>query len=698
MALERTAPTEGPPPLAAYGAVWVLTLASALAVQLARVTEFSVLPFIGILTLGMLFSAWVSRTPLSENMRFLFGFLDGAIALLCITGQPFLNDLFGITTDNSVEVYLSLSFLWYLCLRSVLMVTIGALVFQSVPALALFGLIATYMLAAQILWLFALLLLAMLFLMLVSHRMEWGRRFEAAEVGYALRTVFSTWVLAGAAAFLMTPLLALTIGHLISTAVVGIPFRPNMQGQHTQAMPPELQAGAGAASLSKMEVMRVRIEGEGQPPYLRMDVYSFYTGRGWNRGRMFYEEMLSPRPGVFVPARPLEVPSAQQVSVTVRLSSGWHRNLYLPGYPVEVQAPLAQLYIVRPGGTVVSYQALSAGESYTARTYWLADDPDLLRQAPPASPRFPFQMPAHPRIRLPGDAPRSRLAALVDQLTRQQPTQYDKVVALIRYIEQNTAYNLNVEPYPPDVDVVEHFLFEAKQGYCVEFATALAVMCLYADIPARVVSGFILQERDPETGEYIVREEHRHLWTEVYFEGIGWVAFDATRNAPEIGVEALAEQQVDEATHQARRQWLQRVVDMLIATTVLAILYLLLAPRLGWAQRTPMRRAQKLYQQLVFALRFYGIDPPTAGQTPRAYLESAVEVLRQKGSDATPLLETLLPALLEYFYAAPQRSAALEPEVTRQTARVRNKILQELGVRRLILRLVELGRRKVYGS
>lgn len=686
------------PPLAAYGAVWLLTLASALVVQLARVTEFSVLPFIVILTLGVLFSAWVSRMPLSENTRFVFGFLDGALALLCLTGQSFLNDLFGFGTDTSIETYLSLSFLWYLCLRSALMVTMSALVFQSVPALALFGLIATYMLATQILWLFVLMLLTMLFLMLVSHRMEWGRKTESIETGYALRTVFTTSIFAGASAFLIAPLLALTIGQLISTVVVGMPFRANMRMQNTQTLPPELQAGAGAVSLSKMEVMRVRIEGEVQPPYLRMDVYSFYTGRGWNRGRVFYEDMLSPRPGVFVPARPVNAPSTQQVTATVRLSSGWHRNLYLPGYPVEIQAPLSRLFSVHPGGTVVSYNALSAGESYTARAYWLTDNPDILRQAPSASPRFPFQMPARPRVRLPQNSPRAPLAELVSRLTQQQPTQYDKVMALVRYIEQNTAYNLNVEPYPPDVDVVEYFLFEAKQGYCVEFATALAVMCLYADIPARVVSGFILQERDPETGEYIVREEHRHLWTEVYFEGIGWVAFDATRNAPVIGVEALAEQQADEATQQARRQWLQRALDMLIATTVLAILYLLIAPRLGWTRRTPMRRAQRLYQQLVFALYLYEIAPPAAGQTPRAYLQHAVETLRQKGSDAALLLESLLPALLEYFYASPQRSAALEPEIAQQTARVRNQILQELGTGRLILRLIELGRRKIYGS
>ncbi|MFN3690742.1 MAG: hypothetical protein ACK4UU_07445, partial [Fimbriimonadales bacterium] len=156
------------PPIAAYGAVWLLTLASVLVVQFARVTEFSAAPFLALLTLGTLLSAGVSRFPLSENTRFALGVADGALAFLSLMGQSYLNNLVGVGTDPTIETYLSLSFLWYLCLRSALMVTMSALVFQSVPALALFGLIATYMMAPQVLWLFALMLLSMLFLMLVS--------------------------------------------------------------------------------------------------------------------------------------------------------------------------------------------------------------------------------------------------------------------------------------------------------------------------------------------------------------------------------------------------------------------------------------------------------------------------------------------------------------------------------------------------
>jgi transglutaminase-like putative cysteine protease len=695
MGLQRTA-LGGAPPLAAYGAAWLLTFACVLVVQLARVSEFSAIPFVILLTLGVGASAWASRFPLSEGARLVYGFLDGALALICLTGQSFLNSIFGIGLDASIENYLSLSFLWYLCLRSALMVTMNALVFQSVPALALFGLIATYMLAAQILWLFVLMLLGVLFLMLASHRLEWGRGRVSLETGYAVRTVFASGALAGLLAFLATPILALTIGRAISTVVVGMPLRGNFRATPSET-PPELQAGAGAVSLSDMEVLRVRIEGNAQPNYLRMESYNIYTGRGWNRGRVFYEEMLSLEQGRFVPQRVPDAPEQHQVTAIVTLSTGWHRILYAPGYPLEVEAPVRQLQYVRWVGAVASYRPLGAGERYTIRAYLPPDDPRLLRQLPPSALRFPFQVPARPEFRGRASERRAPLQELADRLTRNQPTQYDKVMVLVRYIEQNTAYNLNVEAYPTDVDVAEYFLFEAKQGYCVEFATALAVLCLYADIPARVASGFILQERDPETGEFIVREAHRHLWTEVYFDGIGWVAFDATRNAPVIeggANDALT----GEAAEQARRQWLQRALDVLIGAVVLAMLYLLVAPRVGWRAGATTPRAQRLYGQLLFALRLLGLEPPATGQTPRAYLDAAAVRLNQQGSRASDALRTLTPALIAYLYAPPEQTTAQEPQIAQQIARIRRQIVQELGVRRLTLQLLTLGWQRLYGG
>jgi len=696
MAQERTTSWSAPPPLAAYAAAWLLTVACVLVVQLARVTEFSATPFLILLTVGTGASAWASRLTLSEGARLVYGFLDGALAFLCLTGQAFLNSLLGIGIDASVENYLSLSFLWYLCLRSALMVTMNALAFQSVPALALFGLIATYMLATQVLWLFVLMLFAVLFLMLASHWLEWGRAKLSLETGYALRTVCASGILAGLVAFLATPILALTIGRAISTIVVGVPFRGNLQATPSET-PPELQVGAGAVELSEMEVLRVRLEGEAQPKYLRIESYTQYTGRGWNRGRVFFEEMVSLGQGKFVPQRAFDAPESHQTTAIVQLTTGWHRVLYSPGYPLEVEAPVRQLYHVPRIESVGSYRALGAGERYTIRAYYPPEDPRILRRLPPAGDPFPFPMPPHSDLPSQVNGRHTRVHELAERLTRDQPTRYDKVMALVRYIEQNMAYNLKVEAYPPDVDVVEYFLFEAKQGYCVEFATALAVLCRYAGIPARVASGFALMERDPETGEYIVREAHRHLWTEVYFEGVGWVAFDATRNAPEIANDA-SDALAGEAAHQARRQWLQRALDLLIGVVGLAILYLLIAPRLGWTASATTPRAQRLYGRLLFALRLLGMEPPATGQTPRAYLEDAAARLSQRGSRVSDMLRALTPALVAYLYAPPDQSAAQEPEIARQIARIRRQTVQELGVRRLTTRLLTIGWQQIYGG
>lgn len=113
-----------------------------------------------------------------------------------------------------------------------------------------------------------------------------GAGAGSLETGYALRTVCASGALAGLVAFLATPILALTIGRAISTVVVGMPFRGAIRATPSET-PPELQAGAGAVALSEMEVMRVRIEGNAQPNYLRMGRTTSTPGAGGTVGACF---------------------------------------------------------------------------------------------------------------------------------------------------------------------------------------------------------------------------------------------------------------------------------------------------------------------------------------------------------------------------------------------------------------------------
>lgn len=105
-------------------------------------------------------------------------------------------------------------------------------------------------------------------------------------------------------------------------------------------------------------------------------------------------------------------------------------------------------------------------------------------------------------------------------------TPYQRAEAICDWLKLRGQYTLMPEPVPEGRDMVSYFVLEATEGYCVYFASAMAVMARIAGLPARYVEGY-LAEPD-ENGECIVTGRNAHAWAEVYFKGFGWVVFDAT--------------------------------------------------------------------------------------------------------------------------------------------------------------------------
>ena len=79
------------------------------------------------------------------------------------------------------------------------------------------------------------------------------------------------------------------------------------------------------------------------------------------------------------------------------------------------------------------------------------------------------------------------------------------------------------------VGVIERFL-EARSGYCVHFASSMAVMARAVGIPSRVVVGFQPGEEERVGGVpgFTATSADLHAWPELYFEGIGWLRFEPT--------------------------------------------------------------------------------------------------------------------------------------------------------------------------
>lgn len=118
------------------------------------------------------------------------------------------------------------------------------------------------------------------------------------------------------------------------------------------------------------------------------------------------------------------------------------------------------------------------------------------------------------------------LYTLMAEVTADASTPYDKAYALQTYLSRTCRYALDVELQPGNVDFVSNFLLNTKEGYCTYFASALTVLCRMAGLPARYVEGYLAQP--DANGVAYVTGLDGHAWTEVYFEGFGWLTFDAT--------------------------------------------------------------------------------------------------------------------------------------------------------------------------
>ena len=115
-------------------------------------------------------------------------------------------------------------------------------------------------------------------------------------------------------------------------------------------------------------------------------------------------------------------------------------------------------------------------------------------------------------------------------------TTYDRVMAVIDYLKDNYTYTLSPKkPSSDKLDSVESFLSDTKEGYCVQFATAAALMLRTLGVPTRYCEGYIASEFELNSasdriGRYTatVRDFNAHAWIEVYVDDIGWLTFETT--------------------------------------------------------------------------------------------------------------------------------------------------------------------------
>ncbi|WP_353988128.1 transglutaminase TgpA family protein [Ruicaihuangia caeni] len=221
----------------------------------------------------------------------------------------------------------------------------------------------------------------------------------------------------------------------------------------------------------------------------------------------------------------------EQVTTTIRIGSVVARWLPLPYAPRKVDGLIGRWYWEERGHAVRGADTFIRGQEYTVVSDWVRPTAAQLRAAGNSVPRSVRAYLELDRARLPEN--------IVDEtmrITSGLTSAYERAEALQAHFRSGGFVYSEEAPVDRDydgsgLDVISRFL-EEKSGYCVHFSSAMAVMARVAGIPARIAVGFLpgTAEYDPTIGDerYTVLSSELHAWPELYFDGVGWVAFEPT--------------------------------------------------------------------------------------------------------------------------------------------------------------------------
>jgi protein-glutamine gamma-glutamyltransferase len=284
----------------------------------------------------------------------------------------------------------------------------------------------------------------------------------------------------------------------------------------------------GQIQQSSSVVMHIEIENDLQGVYdlkWRGVSLSTFDGRAWTNS--YDQVQLRPSPdGSYWLApsagqRDVSAAAERTIRYTVLMEPVGTNVFFLADRPQRLKGNFRQVSM-DPGGAIFDLDADHPINRYEGESQLAEPDSDYLRQ----TPNFvPGEREIESYLQLPLLDP--RIQKLAEEIAAAANNNYDKAVAVERYLSARFVYTLELPANRPE-DPLAYFLFVRKKGHCEYFASSMAVMLRTLGIPSRIVTGFRGGEFNDLTGQYVIRASDAHSWVEAYFPGSGWVSFDPT--------------------------------------------------------------------------------------------------------------------------------------------------------------------------
>lgn len=269
------------------------------------------------------------------------------------------------------------------------------------------------------------------------------------------------------------------------------------------------------------------------PLYLRSVTVDRFDGEAWSPD----DRDASRRAGPGRMETGHEILAPEQVRTVTAVNTGDFTSPYLPApYAPEAVNGLTGRWSWDPATlSIKGTDTNSRNQQYLVRSTAPKLTTELLDQSSAAVSGIPEEF-----VRPPANVPEI-VRTTADSVTSNSRTAFEKAMALQRFLRSaDFTYSLE-SPIQGGYDgnglsVLADFLAQ-KSGYCIHFASAMAVMARVEGIPSRIAVGYapgrltgatVFVPGQGALPEFEVDARDAHAWPELYFQGLGWVPFEPT--------------------------------------------------------------------------------------------------------------------------------------------------------------------------
>ena len=316
---------------------------------------------------------------------------------------------------------------------------------------------------------------------------------------------------------------ALALAVVVPALVPGLHtdkfFKKSGSGESARGVNPLLTLRSRLTQRTKIDYLTYR-SSDGRSHYLRLVADDTFNGE-----RFDFSELIDNGSALSLPDRPRGMSeSVVREDVTIDIDIEGLADKWLP-------APLMATSVRGVGDdwrfdagkdTLYSKRTDTGGAEYTVSAVLPVATGDQLAAPPSFDPNDDY---FEKYLELP-DAAATELTELRDLATfatRNATSQYDMAKQLETLFTKSGGFEYSERTSGTDLPS----FVQERRGYCVHFATTMAVMARMLGIPARVNVGFSGGTKQKD-GSYVVTSRDAHAWPELYLGEVGWVAFEPT--------------------------------------------------------------------------------------------------------------------------------------------------------------------------